>query len=269
MLCDIQCWIQCWDIKHMTQAQWHQRDCSVLVFRCFPSSPPRSLSEGCCCWDSYVIPFWQARCYQTQGVSWAAPPDFVPFQTEEYESCFCCLEMCGGSGLKPQTLFLLQKPIAQAGSEWAALRFPCGQRGSYSCRVYKQTLPLVSFPCNSIHVRAFKLWPWVWTECRRTMRGTASSTPLLPCVQCLETIKRMPLYISWCSPVILLSLLEQEKAEHIHGYHCPTYTHPSTSPAQQSMGYSSFSQLLASSLQPTGIHTQNFPLDTAVSVPRV
>lgn len=120
--------------------------------------------------------------------------------------------MCEGSGLKPQTLFLLQKLIAQAGSEWAALRFPCGQRGSYSCRVYKQTLPLVSFPCNSIHVRAFKLCPQVWTKCRRTEWGTASSTLLLSGVQCFETMKHTRLYIRWHSPATLLSWLEQEKA---------------------------------------------------------
>lgn len=57
------------------------------------------------------------------------------------------------------------------------LRFPCGQRRSYSYWVYKQTLPLVSFPCNSIHVRAFRLCLWVWTNIRTSKRGRLSSQP--------------------------------------------------------------------------------------------
>lgn len=170
--------------------------------------------------------------------------------------------MCEGSGLKPQTLFLLQKPIAQAGSEWAALRFPCGQRGSYSCRVYKQTLPLVSFPCNSIHVRAFKLCPQVWLSAEEP---SEAQPPPPCCYPVCSVLKQWNTHVCTYVGTVLLHC----RADLSRKRHCPTCTHPSTSPAQQSMGYSSLAQLLASSPQPTGMHIQNFPLGTAVSVPRV
>lgn len=125
---------------------------------------------------------------------------------------------CEGSGFKPQILFLLQRLIAQADSEWVSLHFPCGQRRSYSYWVYKQALPLVSFPCNSIHVHAFKLCLWVWTKSTAVNEAGSLLSPLQHFLRYFEMMEHTVLSVHYCSLSELLSLLMHQETKHIGVY---------------------------------------------------